>query len=106
MNKVIYSKHIFICTNQRPEGARKCCGEEAGMSLVREFKQQLKDRGLNGEMRAQKAGCFDLCDHGPVVAIYPEGIFYGNVSKDKVKEIIDRTAINNEIIEDLNIDSK
>jgi (2Fe-2S) ferredoxin len=103
---MIYKKHIFVCTNQRPEGARKCCGEETGMSIVREFKQQLKEKGLNGELRAQKAGCMDLCEHGPMIAIYPDGIFYGNVSKDKVSEIIERSVLKSEVIEELKIDSK
>lgn len=103
---MIYKKHVFVCTNQRPEGARKCCGEEAGMGIVKEFKQQMKDRGLSGEMRAQRAGCFDLCDHGPVVAVYPDGIFYKNVSKELVGDIIERTLLKDEVIEELKIDSK
>ena len=103
---MIYKKHVFVCTNQRPEGARKCCGEEAGMGIVKEFKQQMKDRGLNGEMRAQRAGCFDLCDHGPVVAVYPDGIFYRNVNKEIVGDIIERTLLKDEVIEELKIESK
>ncbi len=96
-----YKKHIFICTNQRPDGARICCGEEKGMGVVREFKRLLKEKGLNIEMRAQRTGCFDLCEHGPTVAIYPEGVFYGGVTSEDISEIIDSHLVNNVIVERL-----
>ena len=34
-----FEKHIFICTNQRPPGDRKSCGEACGLELVKEFKK-------------------------------------------------------------------
>ena len=77
---MIFEKHIFICTNQRAEGLRVSCGEEAGLALVAAFKKEIKDRNLNVQMRAQKTGCFDICELGPNVVIYPDGIFYGKVT--------------------------
>ena len=85
---MIYKKHIFICTNQRPAGTKVCCGEEHGSALVSEFKKLIKSRGLDVEMRAQRTGCFDLCERGPVIAIYPEGVFYGQVKLSDVEEIV------------------
>jgi (2Fe-2S) ferredoxin len=35
-----------------------------------------------------------ICDFGPTVAIYPEGIFYVGVKKQDVKEIIESHIIN------------
>lgn len=60
---MIYEKHIFICTNQRKEGARKCCGEVHGMALVDAFKKKIKEHGLQNTIRAQKTGCFDICEY-------------------------------------------
>jgi (2Fe-2S) ferredoxin len=85
-----YDKHIFICTNQRPDGApRPCCGEGHGIALVTEFKREIKNKNLNAEIRAQRTGCFDLCESGPMVVVYPEGVFYGKVQLEDVKEIVD-----------------
>jgi (2Fe-2S) ferredoxin len=98
-----YKKHIFICTNQRPDGARVCCGEDKGMNIVREFKKRMKDKGLNKNMRAQRTGCLDMCEHGPSVVVYPDGVFYGNVTVNDVPEIIDSHLVENRIVERLKI---
>ncbi|MBV6454354.1 MAG: Ferredoxin, 2Fe-2S [Bacteroidetes bacterium ADurb.Bin141] len=92
---MIYEKHIFICTNQRKEGARKCCGEVHGMALVDAFKKKIKEHGLQNTIRAQKTGCFDICEYGPNIAVYPEGVFYGNVQQEDVEEIFNEHILNN-----------
>ncbi len=98
---MLYQKHIFICTNQRPEGSRVCCGEEHGLALVAAFKKAIKDKGLNTEIRAQRAGCFDVCERGPSVVVYPEGIFYGKVQLSDVEEIVHEHLENNRIVDRL-----
>jgi (2Fe-2S) ferredoxin len=104
---MIYKKHIFICTNQRPAGARICCGElEHGSALVAEFKKLTKNKGLDVEMRAQRTGCFDLCEKGPTVAIYPEGVFYGKVQLSDVEEIVSEHLENDRIVSRLIITEK
>ncbi len=97
-----YKKHIFVCTNQRPEGAtRPSCGDERGSALVSEFKKQIKEKGLNVEMRAQKTGCLDVCDFGPAIVVYPEGVFYQFVQLDDVAEIVESHLVNNIPVERL-----
>ncbi|MDP2412429.1 ferredoxin [Daejeonella sp.] len=95
---MIYKKHIFVCTNQRPFGARICCGEEHGSALVAEFKKLIRNKGLDVEMRAQRTGCFDICEKGPTVAIYPEGVFYGKVQLSDVEEIVFEHLENDRIV--------
>lgn len=82
---MIYKKHIFICTNQRLPGARVCCGEEHGLAITAEFKKIMKIKGLSTEMRAQRTGCCELCEQGPIVVVYPEGVFYGRVRLEDVE---------------------
>jgi (2Fe-2S) ferredoxin len=56
---------------------------------VAEFKKQLKNRAPGVKFRANRAGCLGICDYGPTVAIYPEGIFYVGVEPEDVTEILD-----------------
>jgi (2Fe-2S) ferredoxin len=98
-----FDKHLFVCTNQRVNSERPSCGEEHGMELVKAFKKEIKDRGLNIEMRAQKAGCFDICEFGPNVVVYPEGVFYGHVQLSDVMEIVEEHLINNRPVERLRL---
>jgi (2Fe-2S) ferredoxin len=99
-----FEKHIFICTNQRAEGEKKSCGEECGLSLVKEFKKQLKEKNLSGKMRAQKTGCLDACEHGPSLVVYPDGIFYGSVTLADVSDIVQEHLVNNRPLKRLMID--
>lgn len=99
-----YTKHIFICTNQRPEGSRICCGEQNGLALVAAFKKAIKDEGLHVEIRAQRTGCLETCELGPALVVYPEGVFYGKVSLDDVPEIVESHLKNNQVVERLKMD--
>ncbi len=97
-----FRKHVFICTNQK-EAPKKSCGEATGLALVEEFKKELKDRNLQIEIRAQKAGCLDTCAFGPSVVVYPEGISYGNVQLADVKEIVEEHLMADRPVERLKL---
>jgi (2Fe-2S) ferredoxin len=46
------------------------------MAHVNYLKEELKQRGLQLDVRAQKAGCMEVCEQGPTVALYPQGWFF------------------------------
>lgn len=98
-----FTKHVFVCTNQK-EAPKKCCGAEHGAALLDAFKQELTQRGLQKEIRAQRAGCLDACAFGPALVVYPEGIYYGNVQVADVAEIVEKHLLNNEVVERLKLD--
>src|SRR3981081_937019 len=85
-----FEKHIFICTNQRPEGhPRGCCNPSGDADLHRVFKEKLIAHGISGAtVRANKAGCLEQCEVGPTVVVYPEAVWYGHVTLADVDEII------------------
>lgn len=99
-----FKKHVFICTNQRPEGSRVSCGEACGLDLVKQFKKAIKDAGLGDTVRAQRTGCLDACEQGPSMVVYPEGIFYGGVKPADVDEIVREHLVGNEPVKRLVID--
>ena len=100
-----YDKHIFICVNQRAAGSEKpSCGEAHGLELVAQFKKILKERNLPIRVRAQKAGCLDICNYGPTLVVYPEGVFYVGVRLTDVNEIIEQHIVNNKPVERLVLD--
>ena len=94
MFNTVYDIHLFICTNQRSNTTRLSCGETHGLELVAEFKKQIKDLSVNLKLRANRSGCLGICDFGPTVAVYPEGIFYVGVQLNDVKEIVQSHIIN------------
>lgn len=99
-----YSKHIFICENIRAAGAaKKSCGASNSMQITEEFKKRLIEKGLHKTVRANKSGCLGVCEQGPALVIYPQGIWYGGVSVDDVDEIIGKSILRDEIIARLEI---
>ena len=100
-----FTHHVFVCCNRRDQGhSRGCCDPEGSEQLRNLFKSEVKRRQLNPLVRANKAGCLDQCELGPVVVIYPPAIWYGNVQPEDVPRIVERTIQNGEILDDLLID--
>jgi (2Fe-2S) ferredoxin len=100
---MVFDVHIFVCTNQRSGSERLSCGEAHGMALVAEFKRHVKALDKSYKVRAQRAGCLGICDFGPTVAVYPEGIFYVGVQVSDVAEIVQSHVINKKPVERLQL---
>jgi len=102
-----FDKHIFVCTNQREEGhPRGCCLSKNSPEILEKFKAEVKAKGLSSTIRANKSGCLDACEHGPIVLVYPEQIWYGGVTPEDVDEIMEKHIIGNVPVERLMIKDK
>ncbi len=73
---------------------------------MQEFKKQLKELDVPLNVRAQKCGCLDVCEKGPMVAVYPDGVFYGGVTPEDVSRIIDSHIVNGKVLKDLQVTEK
>jgi (2Fe-2S) ferredoxin len=54
------------------------------------MKDAVKEAGLKGRVRVNEAGCLDQCEHGLVVVVYPEAVWYGFVQPKDVAEIVEQ----------------
>jgi len=99
--------HIFVCLNERPEGhLRGCCKAKGAEEVLMAFKEQVVKNNLKAKVRAQKAGCLDVCEAGVSVVIYPEGVWYQGVQKADVEEIMQKHIIQGERVERLLMKAK
>lgn len=99
-----YERHLFICTNLRePDAKRGSCARCGGEELREAFKKRLKERGLNGRFRANNSGCLDACEHGPVIVVYPDAVWYGPVMIDDIDRIIDEHLLGDKPVDQLRI---
>lgn len=95
-------KHVFVCGQMRPPGhPRGSCQEKGSQAVMMEFSQQFETKGLWGKYALTNAGCLGLCDQGPAVLVYPEGVMYGKVTKEDVAAIIDEHLLGNQPVERL-----
>ena len=86
--KPYYQRHVFCCTNERPDGhPRGCCKARGAIPLRNYMKARAKELGLEG-VRINIAGCLDRCELGPTMVVYPEGVWYRYDSIEDAEEII------------------
>jgi (2Fe-2S) ferredoxin len=101
-----YQRHVFFCCNQREASDPRGCCNDKGATRVRDYaKQKVKQLGLAGpgKIRINQAGCLDRCEQGPVVVVYPEGVWYTYVDEEDVDEIIDEHLVHGRVVERLKI---
>ncbi len=83
-----FRAHVFCCSNQRPVGhARGCCADKNAEALRNHLKRRAKELGLD-DIRVNNAGCLDRCEFGPVMVVYPEGVWYRATTFAEVEEIL------------------
>ena len=72
--------HLFICSQQKPEGVPSC-PSNGSFVLLDALDHELQARGLKSDVQLTTCGCMGLCDEGPVMVVYPDGVWYLDVSE-------------------------
>jgi len=99
------SKQILIC------GGTGCVAG-GSFEIFNRLQSLMEEKGIYCELRIEeephdksiglnKSGCHGFCEMGPLLRIDPVGILYLKVSVDDCEEILEKTILNDEIIERL-----
>lgn len=75
------SAHVLVCVH-------KTCRQQGGKAALKELKSALKEHDLRGAVLVTKVKCLDQCGRGPVMVVYPDGVWYGSADKQSVREIV------------------
>ena len=88
-----YCAHLFFCTHRRPpDPPRGDCARHNVDALAVALPARIKESGLK-RVRVNTAGCLHRCGHGPVLVIYPEGVWYGFRTEADLEEILESHLI-------------
>ncbi len=79
--------HLFVCTQQKPEGVASCPAS-GSFAVLDALDREIQARGLNRDVQLTTCGCMGLCDEGPVMVVYPAGVWYRRVQPADVGEIV------------------
>lgn len=84
--------HVLICAGTGCTSSNSHAVKEA---LIAE----LAKKGLDKEIRVVQTGCFGLCALGPIMIVYPEGVFYSRVTVEEIPEIVEEHLLKGRPVE-------
>ncbi|MDP3013980.1 MAG: NADH-quinone oxidoreductase subunit NuoF, partial [Candidatus Subteraquimicrobiales bacterium] len=91
--KVSEKKRVLICTGTG-------CVLSGSLEVSKAFESELKKAKLEGQVSLTLSGCHGFCSQGPIVVVYPEGIFYPLVKPKQVPRIVQEHLKEGRVIED------
>lgn len=78
-------------------------GSEAVLSTLR---KEIAELGLKNQIRINKTGCLDQCGNGPMIVVYPEGVWYAHVQPEDCHEIVESHLLGDKPVERLLYDGR
>ncbi len=90
----LYRSHVLICTGT---GCVSSGSHPTRDALI----EELKNRGLDKEVKVVDTGCFGFCQFGPNIVVYPEGTFYCQVEPKDTKDLVEEHFVKGRVLERL-----
>jgi (2Fe-2S) ferredoxin len=79
---------LVCCSFRQGRDPQGKCHKKGSTDLLGPLQEGLADRDLDNAI-ISTSGCLNVCDNGPVLAVYPDGYWYGNVTEDSLEDILD-----------------
>ncbi|ADQ65948.1 hypothetical protein C499_19247 [Halogeometricum borinquense DSM 11551] len=87
------AKHVAVCTNQT-------CAASGAATVLEQLRQHARDSD-DCDVHFSRSSCLGQCGDGPIVAVYPDSIWYGSVTPDDTERIVSSHLERDRIVSDL-----
>jgi sirohydrochlorin ferrochelatase/(2Fe-2S) ferredoxin len=86
-------KHVAVCTNQT-------CAADGAPAVLERLRQEARDSDAC-DARITRTSCLGRCGEGPIVAVYPDGVWYGDVDDADAERIVSSHLDRDRIVSDI-----
>ena len=86
--------NILVC------GGTGCTAGDSAVLMTR-LEEKLAAEGLADQVKVVKTGCFGFCQKGPIVAVYPDRIYYTHVKPEDADRIVEEHVMGGHIVKEL-----
>ena len=93
-NKEVGRTTVLVC------GGTGCQASES-QQIVKNFERLIQEEQLGEMVDVSITGCFGFCEKGPIVKIFPDNVFYVQVTPNDVEEIVQTHLIENKKVKRL-----
>ena len=80
--------HVFICDQKKPEGVPSCPARGSA-ETIEALRKEVAARGLLDEVQITTCGSLGVCERGPNLVVYPEGVWYSGVRPEDVPKLVE-----------------
>jgi NADP-reducing hydrogenase subunit HndC len=92
--------HVYACQQEKPGGA-PCCSARGSAAVLDALRKELASQQLMGEVQVTTCGSLGMCERGPNLVVYPEGVWYSGVQVADVPELVREHFRNGRVVERL-----
>lgn len=80
-----FEKHVFVCTT-----GSSCPVDGDAKGVQKTLKRLLKAHPeLAARVRINHSGCLNQCGHGPMMVVYPENVWYWQMTPHKARKVFE-----------------
>jgi len=91
-----YVQHILVCTDKKSKQCKK-----GGPEVLKSFQKVIKERKLGKQVMVSAIDHVGGCSLGPNVLVYPEGVWYGQVTPADIAEIVEEHILEGRVVQRL-----